>query len=130
MERYRRMILNVEERNRNWWIPRFGLNQSRKVEMELKARYCRQFRDRFLVPFDGTMNDSIATFTSATPEETTSRYIEHVARRINLLIARREGGDLKALQAKPLPVFLMSGYDRGMDEDTRKQFGFLFLNYR
>jgi type VI secretion system protein ImpL len=129
MERYRRMILNVEERNRNWWIPRFGLNQSRKVEMELKARYCRQFRDRFLVPFDGTMNDSIATFTSATPEETTSRYIEHVARRINLLIARREGGDLKALQAKPLPVFLMSGYDRGMDEDTRKQFGFLFLNY-
>jgi type VI secretion system protein ImpL len=129
MERYRRMILNVEERNRNWWIPRFGLNQSRKVEMELKARYCRRFRDRFLVPFDGAMNDGIATFSTATPEETTSRYIEHVARRINLLIARREGGDLAALQAKPLPLFFLSGYDQGMDDDTRKQFGFLFLNY-
>lgn len=129
MERYRHMILTVEERNRNWWIPRFGLNQSRKVEMELKARYCRQFRDRFLVPFDGAMNDSIATFSSATSEESTSSYIEHLARRINLLNARREGGDLKALQAKPLPGFFLAGYDRGMDDETRQQFGFLFLNY-
>ncbi len=129
MERYRLMILKVEERNRNWWIPRFGLNQSRKVEMELKARFCRRFHDRFLVPFDGAMNDSIATFSSATPEVTTSSYIEHLARRINLLTARREGGDLKALQSRPLPGFFLSGYDRGMDDETRKQFGFLFLNY-
>ncbi|MCL5966157.1 MAG: type VI secretion system protein ImpL, partial [Deltaproteobacteria bacterium] len=32
MDRFKEGILKVEERNGNWWIPRFGLNESRLVE--------------------------------------------------------------------------------------------------
>ena len=36
MDHFRQAIIKVEKQNSNWWIPRFGLNESKDVEGRLK----------------------------------------------------------------------------------------------
>jgi len=129
MEKQRKMILEVESANRHWWTPRFGLNQSKKVETELKAQYCRQFRERFLVSFDKRMNNTVIGLAPANQSGVAGQYIVHLVRRINLLKTRLGSSDLAALQAKPLPEYVFDSSERANDPETRKLFGNLYLNY-
>jgi type VI secretion system protein ImpL len=129
MDRFRQMIVTVEQKNRNWWLPRLGLYESRNLETALKAKYCRQFQDRFLVSFDKNMAEAIGGFSRATPDEVSGRYLVHLARRINLLKARLDGAALEALSARPLPSYLVSALPQGDDPDTTRKFGNLYLNY-
>jgi len=105
MNRFREAIINVEEKNRDWWIPRFGLNQSKDIEKNLKEKYCMQFRDRFLTSFDKQMAKSMQNFSDATSQEVIGRYVDHLVKRINLLRARIEGQGIEWLQTKPQPSF-------------------------
>jgi type VI secretion system protein ImpL len=131
MDRFRQAILKVENQNRNWWVPRLGLNESLTVEAGLKARYCGQFQNGFLTSFDKQMSGFMASLTAATPDEVIGQYITHLVRRINMLKARLEGKGLQALEAKPQPSYVSSGSvaDERTEMEVRKKFGSLYLYY-
>ncbi|UFS70722.1 type VI secretion system protein ImpL [Geomonas sp. RF6] len=129
MEQYRRMIISVEEKNRDWWVPRFWLVESLKVEGELKAKYCRQFRERFLASFDRTMGDSIALFTPGTPDEVAGQYMVHLTRRINLLKLRLQNAAFEKLASRPLPSYVFASLPQGEGSDIGRRFGSQYLNY-
>jgi type VI secretion system protein ImpL len=130
MDRFRQAILKVEEQNQNWWIPRFGLNESLEVEKGLKQKYCLQFQNGFLAPFDKNMAGVMANLNASTPDEVIGEYIVHLVRRINILKARIEGQGLLQLQAKPQPPYVSSVEGTGsLDAEVRKKFGFLYLYY-
>jgi type VI secretion system protein ImpL len=105
MDRYREAILNVSRKNRSWWIPRFGLNQSLQAEQQLKTRFCQRFDELFLADLDKQLSYRIGDFSAATPMDALARYVPHLVRRINLIQARLKGADLQALDAMPRPGF-------------------------
>ena len=131
MDRFQQAILKVEDQNRNWWVPRFGLNESMTVETGLKGKYCGQFQNGFLTPFDKQMSSFMANLTPATPDEVIGQYVVHLIRRINILKARLEGQGLQSLQAKPQPSYVSSApmADQSTEPEVRKKFGFLYLYY-
>ena len=56
------IAMKVEDQNRSWWIPRFGLNESKDVEIQLKDKYCKQFQGGFLVSLDKQMANKMLRF--------------------------------------------------------------------
>jgi len=130
MDRFRREIVRVEDRNRHWWIPRFGLNESIRVERELKNRYCRQFQEFLLSPFDKQMAGTMVTMSADTPDDVYGQYVVHVVRRINILKARLEDSPMEGLTAKPQPSYVtfMNTPDPGMTLEVKKVFGSLYLS--
>lgn len=131
MDRFCQSILKVEDQNRNWWIPRFGLNESKNVEIGLKNKYCKQFQTGFLASFDKQMEGALATLTITTADETIIQYVTHIVRRINLLKARLDGQPFQILQIKPQPSYepMPSTGDPKTVSDMKKPFGQLYLYY-
>lgn len=126
MGRLSSMITQVEQQNRKWWIPRFGLNRSKEVESELKVRFCNGFRDRFLVFFDRSLADTVSSFSPGTPDHLFGTCVLHLSRRCNLLKGRLEGENSRALASRPLPdnpLLLLSQHAGG------PSFGSLYLDY-
>ena len=129
MEHFRQEILKVEEQNRNWWIPRFGLSESIKVEKGLKERFCRQFQSLILIPFDKQIAAGMTTISPASPDDIYAQYVVHLVRRINILRTRLDNRDLGALQAKPQPEYLtlLNSTAAASAPEARKKFGTLYL---
>ncbi|WP_028321026.1 type VI secretion protein IcmF/TssM N-terminal domain-containing protein [Desulfatiglans anilini] len=105
LERFRQAALRVEDQNRNWWIPRMGLPDSKKVELQLKAHFCRQFRKGLLDPLDHAGSETVMRFSAATPGQIIGPHVVHLVRRILLIKARQAGEDLEALEARPQPAY-------------------------
>src|SRR3990172_5701237 len=78
MDKFRETILKTEDQNRKWWIPRFGMNESKNVEIQLKAKYCKKFRDRFLVIFDNRMVSRMTNFSTETSQEVFGQYVSYL----------------------------------------------------
>jgi type VI secretion system protein ImpL len=131
MERFCSVILKVEEENRNWWIPRFGLTESLRVEDELKNRYCEQFQKGFLVSFDRAMEAKMSQFSGGTPDLVVAQCVEHLVRRINVIRARMDGKELEELRKKPQPSYelMLTGARVGSLGDLKGEFGDLYLYY-
>jgi type VI secretion system protein ImpL len=131
MDRFCQSILKVERENRGWIVPRFGLNESKKVELGLKEKYCSQFQKVFLSSFDKRMGEKLATLTLATPDEVIVQYVTHLVRRINLLKARIEGQSFSALQSKPQPSYepTLETEDSKKTSKVKEKFGELYLYY-
>ncbi|NVN91504.1 MAG: type VI secretion system protein ImpL [Desulfuromonadales bacterium] len=130
MERFRQDIIRVEEQNRHWWFPRFGLNESLMVEARLKERFCAQFQTSILTPFDKQMATALTGVTPATPDESYGQFMVHLVRRINILKARLNEKDLKALLAKPQPSYVtfLNSVPPGITPDAKNEFGTLYLS--
>lgn len=126
MDRFKEGILKVERQNQGWWIPRFGLNESRTVEIGLKRKYCKQFEDGFLTAFDKQLGGAVSSLGPGASDEVAGQYIVHLARRINILQARIDGSDLPALQARPQPPYVGAGAQE-IEPEVRKKFGDLYL---
>ena len=131
MDRFRQAVSRVEEANQNWWLPRFGLDESRIVEQRLKAKYCRQFDEEYAAAFDRRMEERISGFSQATPDEIVGRHVAHLARRINLIRTRLDSGGPEALAALPPPSFrpLLSEADSGMIGEISDRIGGEYLSY-
>ncbi|MBE7446418.1 MAG: type VI secretion system protein ImpL [Planctomycetia bacterium] len=129
MDRFREIILNTEAQNRAWWIPRFGMNESNNVEMQLKDKYGKKFRDRFLVLFDKSMVSKMTNFSGDTTQEVFGQYINHLVKRINLLQARFAGENLQRLRARPQPFRDTSIFieDKEPVSKIRERFADLYL---
>ncbi len=131
MDRFCQTILKIEDQNRNWWIPRFGLTESLKVEIGLKDKYCKQFQTGFLAFFDKQMQSHLALLTITTPDEVIAQYATHLVRRINLLKARLGGQPFPILQGKPQPSYepiSVTGEQITLSE-MKMKFGQLYLYY-
>ncbi len=131
MDRFKNAVLSMEDRNNNWWVPRFGLRESINVEKEFKKKYCGQLQ-RLLEPF----NDQLASVTTnhdrfTITDEVFGQYVAHLVRRINLLRLRRDGESLELLQTKPKPsyVTLLYGSEENTNPEVRYKFGDLYLYY-
>jgi type VI secretion system protein ImpL len=132
MDRFHRAISKIEEQNRDWWIPRFGLNESINVEKELKGKYCRQFGNEFLAPIDKRMKETaLINFTADTPDDIAAQYIMQLVRRINLLNARLKGEDAEVIKTLPRPPFapLLATVGEDIEPEIRQRFGQLYLYY-
>lgn len=131
LDRYQQAILKVEERNKNWWIPRFGLHESIDLEEQLKENFNKQFRKSFLQPLDAKMSGRMAGFTLATPNQDISRYLSHLVRRINLLNHRLGTDDQQSLFSKPRASFLvaLSPEQGQMIPEIRNKMAGLYLYY-
>lgn len=131
MERFNQAILNIERQNHNWWIPRFGLNESINVENALKDKYCKQFQQGFLSPFDRQLKENLARVTSTAPDEIFGQYISHVVRRLNLLKARLDNEEFEKLKTRPQPAYVssISRSNQELTPEVRQKFGQLFLYY-
>jgi type VI secretion system protein ImpL len=131
MDRFCQAVLKVQEQNRSWWVPRFGLNESKDVESRLKDRYCKQFKDSFLVFFDNKMANKMAGFSGSTPDRVMAQHVAHLVRRISLLKGRLEGETLETLERKPQPSYepisLMA--DQKVIPEIGQKFGHLYLYY-
>lgn len=130
MDRFRKDIIKVEEQNRHWWIPRFGLNESIKIEQHLKERFCTQFQTTILLPFDKRMASAMTGISQATPDDVYGQYIIHLVRRINILKTRLNENDLKALQAKTQPSYInfLNGTPTAINPESKHIFGNLYLS--
>ncbi|HHP7235657.1 MAG TPA: type VI secretion protein IcmF/TssM N-terminal domain-containing protein [Desulfobacterales bacterium] len=105
LERYRQAIESVSRKNEHWWVPRFGLDQSREVEIRLKADFCDRFGEYLIKDLDRRIAGAVAAFDGNTPDELMSIYVPHLVRRANLLAERLRGSDLEALRRMPQPTF-------------------------
>ena len=132
MDRYRTAILKVREKNQSWWIPRLGLQESLRVETQLKERYCKQFKSAFLDGLDTDMSNNIARFSAATPETEFADHVPHLVRRINLLHFRLKGQDLEGLAKMPQPSYkplAAAGGHSGISDEITRRFENLYLHY-
>jgi type VI secretion system protein ImpL len=131
MDRFAKAIRRVEDQNRDWWIPRFGLNESNQVEDRLKERYCKQYQEVLLPSLDNRMTDFLTDLTAATPGEVVGDYARHLVKRIHLLKVRLEGQDIEALQRKAQFSWapLLSLEDQALEPDVREVFGSLYTYY-
>ena len=131
MDRFYQAIVRVEKQNRNWWIPRFGLNESLKAEKGLKDNYCKQFKEGFLTSFDKQMSAQMATLSVSTSDEVIGQTMTHLVRRINLLRARLEDQRVEVLQSKPQPSYdpLLFKGAQAVVPEMKKRFGQLYLYY-
>jgi type VI secretion system protein ImpL len=126
---FRQAILKVEDQNRSWWIPRFGLNESKDIEIQLKAIYCKRYNDIFLAPFDKQMAGRMTSFTSFTPETVFGQHIDNIVKRINLLRSRLGGAGLEELEVESQPSYslLMSAVDQKLIPEIRTKFANLYF---
>src|SRR3990172_8381559 len=131
MERFNKAILNIEEKNESWWIPRFGLYESINVEKLLKDKFCYQFQQGFLAPLDKRLRENVATLSPAVSDEIFGQYVSHIVRRINLLKARVADEEVESLVTRPQPAYLSLISSGGLEltPEVKQKFGQMFLYY-
>jgi type VI secretion system protein ImpL len=137
MREFRDAILKVEERNRAWKIPRFGLDATRKVERALKEKYCFEFQKGFLESHEQDMGNLFNKLPDSIPDGAVAPYVNHLVKRIRLLQDQIAGKDLRPLQEKPryekiLPSYdlPMGGAQTGMPSEAKGKFSSLYLYYQ
>ncbi len=128
---YQKKISDLIEQNRRWWMPRFGLNQHKKAELELKRAYCDQFRKGILAPLDAGLITAMANFSQRTPNETISRFTDHLVRRINLMKAAEEDGTSESLETYPRPPYIHTStrIDPTVYAEIQAMFGNLYTHF-
>lgn len=105
LKKFRETIIQLEKRNKNWWIPRFGLTESKEIENKLKEKYCEKFQKGILQNLDKEVRRGILQISSNTSPNELADYIALLVRRINLLRAKLEGKSSKELFGLPKPPY-------------------------
>ncbi|MEJ2038496.1 MAG: type VI secretion protein IcmF/TssM N-terminal domain-containing protein [Desulfosarcinaceae bacterium] len=113
LERFREALVKAQEQNRQWWIPRMGLNESLRVETALKQKYISLYQSGFLDSFDKAMAERMTHFSAETPNPVFGAHVAYLVRRINLLKGRLAKEDLAQLSALPQPKYNGALFNRG-----------------
>lgn len=109
LERFRQEVVKVEAQNRDWWLPRLGLNASLQVEKEVKARYCREFHQAVLAPSDQGLEGASALPGSALSDSDYGRRVMYLVRRLNLARLALKEPAPERLARLPQPDFPQPG---------------------
>ena len=131
MDRFRQTIVNIEKQNNGWWLPRFGLNESRNVETRFKKAYCRLFSKSLSSAYDLRLEDALAGFSQKIPDKLVGFYTAHLARRINLIKTRLSGNSLKNLRKQVHPIYdpALASADTALQSEITSQFNLLNDQY-
>ncbi len=133
MDRFKQAINKLEEANQGWWIPRFGLDASKDVEIGVKEAYLGQFKQGFLVSLDAQVEKRMTAFSAATSDREIADHVEYLTRRINLIKDRVKGDGLQDLQDNPQPRYapvLDAVSEKGASvPEIRQTFSQLYLTY-
>lgn len=106
LEELRTAIVTIQERNRNWMLPRFGMTQSLDMEAELKKKYCDVFKNDYLAPFDERLEKQVVNINRKAAPKEIGQVIPHIVRRVNLIRHRLDGADTPdALKAAIQPDY-------------------------
>ena len=91
LDKMRLEILDLEAKNREWFIPRFELKQSLDMEKRLKQHFTRLFEQGFLNPLDMSLNMTINKIKRDTPVKRFVDYIGYAVIRSSILKEALEG---------------------------------------
>ncbi|MEA1936205.1 MAG: hypothetical protein U9M96_05255 [Thermodesulfobacteriota bacterium] len=134
MDKFKDKLLEVNNANTSWWIPRLGLNKSVEVENILKKAYVNLLQKSFLTPIDRKIETNLEQITSETPGDEVMVYTEHLVARINLINAELEGKIVKsseyAFNALPRILKIL---DKNLLPEIAAKFGdiyFYYLNWK
>ena len=132
------VIRDLEERNRGWETRHVWLgSNSRELEASLRAAFVANFRKSVLNRIDQQVAYNLTQLTQSSGETGQSAFIQFVVRRLNLLQARINDADAKALGAMPpsspgglavLRLATLAGVD-DMSPATAKSFDELYVAY-
>ncbi len=131
LEQFRTSIKTFEESNRWWWIPKLGLNESLKVELEMKKKFCALMEKRLIEPVDKKMADNMANFSLSTPNAVSINHVEHLVKRIRLINARLLNLPMDELEKMGQPIFNTVNIGSGpvVAEETLLKIKNLYLYY-
>jgi len=130
MDKVRSELLELHNANSNWWIPRFGLSESMKLEERLKKQYINLFKKGFLDPMDLELDRRLEQITSDTPGDEVMLYAEHFVARISLIRAHLEGKSFKGLDyVVNLLPHVLSLFDSKLLPETAAKFGDIYYYY-
>ncbi|MGD8833483.1 MAG: type VI secretion protein IcmF/TssM N-terminal domain-containing protein [Desulfobacteraceae bacterium] len=126
-------IKAVEARNRDWKIPRLGLNASLELEQLLKKRYCQRFKDHFDVGINQNIESKIANGGWMQNDYAPAiRFIPFVVRRINMIKGKFDGADAEQLAKLPAPNFAMMLHgDKlpSLEQEIADRYKYAYINY-
>jgi len=130
MDTFRNELLDLQRANSNWWVPRFGLHESIRVEKKLRKQFMDLFEKGFLHPMDHVVASELDRITQDTPEGEIMVYAEHLVGRIKILKARIKGKLSKQSEdlSNVLPDILIL-LDRKLLPDKACKFGDIYLFY-
>ncbi|MGD9947340.1 MAG: type VI secretion protein IcmF/TssM N-terminal domain-containing protein [Desulfobulbus sp.] len=131
LDRFRVIILKMEESNKKWWVPRFGLTQSELAVTRLKKNYCNIFSN---ILYDKTISEKldakIAQITPATPGKERGAYVANIVSRLQFINARLEKKSLEYMKKLPAPsgAFLLL-LDNRVTPELARQYQNIYLYY-
>ena len=99
LNKMRLEILFMEETNRHWWIPRFGLDDSLAVEERLKEAFVKAFREEMLNSFHIGLSRKMEAVTRHTPENIMAAYTGYLVEQLRLLKGFLDKGKLPPAEA-------------------------------
>ena len=130
MDKFKDELLEIDDSNRSWWVPRLGLNKSLEVEDILKKSYADLFQKGFLTPMDDMMKANLEKMTSKTSGNEIMIYGEHLVARISLIKAHIVGKTIKNSEYsfKVLPRVLRT-MDKKLLPEIAAKFGDIYFYY-
>ncbi len=131
LERFRISLIDIEAANRDWAVPRFGLNESLQAEGSLKKRFGEQFMRVLLLQLDQRMDSTLEAYGAETANLQISDYVTLLLSRIDLLTLRLDKGDPEDFKAKDKPNFDLLFNDTGepLTDEASTQLSDAYLSY-
>ena len=131
MERFRVGVGELAEKNRSWWFPRLGLNETENVEAALKAKYCEQFKKWLLVPMDKRLTENIMAISDRTPPSVIAQYVNLIVGRVRLLQARLQDKDIEVLKDSSRSSYdaLALIVEQKLFPEIRENYALLYLHF-
>ena len=130
LDKMRLEILDMDEKNRSWILPRFGLDHSLRVVDALRGRFSTLFKKGFLVPMDEKLTHTLERVTKDTPEDEFVDYLGYAVARITVLKEHLKGRDLTlADEFKMITTDLLMARDRKIPPEAASRFGDIYYAY-
>jgi len=130
IDQFRRQIIQMEAVNRDWFLPRMGLDQSLAGEQRVKRAFAGLFKEQILSPLDASMRASVDSLDNRASETTIGMYIGHMVWRIELYKAKQRGASLEEMRKIPsYPDAVLAQVDPKLVPELTPFFNDCYLDY-
>lgn len=132
LDKMRLEILDMERKNREWILPRFGLDHSERLVNDLKQNYLWLFRKGLLDPLDEKVMTRIERTAILSDDEFVD-YTGYVVAQIRVLRAHQAGRQSELEnEFRLIALSLLTDLDKSMIPEIVRKFGdtyFAYLNW-
>lgn len=130
MDQMRREILAMQETNRGWVLPRFGLDHSLTVADRLRQHYLDLFQNSFLIPLDERLFKDIDAINEHSSEDQFVRVVAYVVTRIAVIADSLAGKNSGAMdEFKRNAADLLTTEDHHVQPEIAAKFGDIYQAY-